>query len=229
MVPALLLSAMGIAFGGLAVLPADGISPLRVTAAAAAAPLLTELSAGPTAEEYDTLYGIPDNPPLAPKPAAKPAPRQNDRASRSARTDVATDSATDGVDESVTDGNYVRPNLGRLTSTYKWRWGRMHTGIDLAAPYGTPVRTATEGTVIEAGQESGYGNIVKVQHPDGAVTYYAHLSRIVVYSGHVKAGQVIAREGNTGHSTGPHLHFEVRIGGAPINPIPWLRKHGIYI
>ncbi len=123
----------------------------------------------------------------------------------------------------------MRPNLGRLTSTFKWRWGRMHTGIDLAAAYGTPVRAVTEGTIVEAGQESGYGNIVKIRHPDGAVTYYAHLSRILVYSGHVNAGQVIAREGNTGHSTGPHLHFEVRYNDAPINPIPWLRKHGIYI
>ncbi len=209
---------MALAFGGLAILPSGGLASVRVTAASATAPLITELGA-PTEEEYDTLYGIPDNP----VPAATPSPtaRATDRASRSRRDDV--------TDESVGDGTYVRPNLGRLTSTFKWRWGRMHTGIDLAAAYGTPVRAVTEGTIIEAGQESGYGNIVKIRHADGVVTYYAHLSRILTYSGHVNAGEVIAREGNTGHSTGPHLHFEVRIDDAPINPIPWLRKHGIYI
>jgi len=220
MVPALLLSAIGIAFGGLAVLPSGGISPLRVTAAAATAPLLTELGgAGPTAEEYDTLYGIPDNPEPRALPAPKPAPRTADRASRSRRSSPTSPSASDAA--------YVRPILGRLTSAYKWRWGRMHTGIDLAAPYGSPVRAVTGGTVIEAGRESGYGIIVKIRHPNGVVTYYAHLSRILVDSGQVKAGQIIAREGNTGRSTGPHLHFEVRVNDAPVNPIPWLRKHGI--
>ena len=220
LLPALLLSTMALAFGGLAVLPSGGLASVRVTAASATAPLITELGA-PTSDEYDTLYGIPDNP--VPK-AAPATPRAADRASRTRRADAST-----LPDESVSDGTYVRPNLGRLTSTFKWRWGRMHTGIDLAAAYGTPVRAVTEGTIVEAGQESGYGNIVKIRHPDGAVTYYAHLSRILVYSGHVNAGEVIAREGNTGHSTGPHLHFEVRYNDAPINPIPWLRKHGIYI
>jgi murein DD-endopeptidase MepM/ murein hydrolase activator NlpD len=105
----------------------------------------------------------------------------------------------------------------------------MHTGIDLAGPYGSPVRAVTAGTVIEADQESGYGNIVKIQHADGVVTYYAHLSKILVHEGHVTAGQQIAEEGDTGHSTGPHLHFEVRIDDRPIDPIPWLASHGILI
>jgi murein DD-endopeptidase MepM/ murein hydrolase activator NlpD len=124
---------------------------------------------------------------------------------------------------------YVRPGVGHLTSGFKWRWGRMHTGIDLAGPYGSPIVAVTAGEVIEAGRESGYGNMVKIRHADGVVTYYAHMSKILVFSGHVTAGQQVGEEGNTGHSTGPHLHFEVRINDQPINPIPWLAKHGIYI
>jgi murein DD-endopeptidase MepM/ murein hydrolase activator NlpD len=147
---------------------------------------------------------------------AVPAPRPV-RASRSRRVAPALPA-------------YVRPDMGPLTSGFKWRWGRMHTGIDLAGPYGSPVRAVTAGTVIEADTESGYGNIVKLQHDDGVVTYYAHLSRILVDVGQrVTAGEFIAKEGDTGHSTGPHLHFEVRINDVPINPIPWLASHGIFI
>jgi murein DD-endopeptidase MepM/ murein hydrolase activator NlpD len=122
---------------------------------------------------------------------------------------------------------YVRPGIGVLTSGFKWRWGRMHTGIDLAGPYGSPIRAVTAGEVIEAGRESGYGYIVKIRHADGVVTYYAHMSKINVYSGQVTTGQQIGEEGNTGHSTGPHLHFEVRIDDVPVNPVPWLAKHGV--
>jgi murein DD-endopeptidase MepM/ murein hydrolase activator NlpD len=125
--------------------------------------------------------------------------------------------------------HWFRPDSGPLTSAFKWRWGRMHTGIDLAGPYGSPVRAVTDGEIIEADRESGYGNIIKVRHADGVVTVYAHLKSFVVTSGHVAAGQEIAKEGNTGHSTGPHLHFEVRINDRPITPIPWLAKHGILI
>jgi murein DD-endopeptidase MepM/ murein hydrolase activator NlpD len=105
----------------------------------------------------------------------------------------------------------------------------MHTGIDLAGPYGSPIRAVTAGEVIEAGRESGYGYIVKIRHADGTVTYYAHMSKILVYSGPVTAGQQVGEEGNTGHSTGPHLHFEVRIDDVPVNPIPWLAKHGVHV
>jgi len=214
-----LLSSMALAFGGLAVLPAGGVTSLKVTAAAATAPFLIDSPATvPSNADYDTLYGIPDNPPVVVKAAPKVAPRDAARASRSRR--VAP----------VAKSEFVRPSTGRLTSAYKWRWGRMHTGIDLAAPYGSPVRTVADGKILSAGYEGGYGKIVKVQHDDGTVTYYAHNSRLLVASGErVQAGDMIAAEGSTGHSTGPHVHFEVRIDGNPINPIPWLRKRGIYL
>jgi murein DD-endopeptidase MepM/ murein hydrolase activator NlpD len=100
--------------------------------------------------------------------------------------------------------------------------GRRHDGIDFPAPYGTPVGAAGVGTVISAGWNSGgYGNLVIVQHRLGYQTYYAHLSRFAVHSGSSVAGGVrIGYVGSTGHSTGPHLHFEVRHNGVPINPEP---------
>ena len=123
----------------------------------------------------------------------------------------------------------VRPGTGAFTSGFKQRWGRHHDGIDLAGPYGSPVRAAEAGTVVFAGRQSGYGNVVRVEHGDGTVTVYAHLASFVVRSGHVGAGELIAREGNSGHSTGPHLHFEVQIGGVPVDPVPWLAARGVQV
>jgi len=209
--PVVLLASAALAFGGLAVLPHDAASAVRVTAAAATSPLVVDEpgTQSPSQKDFDALYGIAS--PKAAPVRARVAPRAS-RARRAAPARL-----------------WFRPGVGVFTSGFKWRWGRMHTGIDLAGPYGSPVRAVGAGTVIEADQESGYGNIVKVRLADGTVTYYAHLSKILVHSGPVKAGQVIAKEGDTGHSTGPHLHFEVRIDGAPINPIPWLAKRGIFI
>jgi murein DD-endopeptidase MepM/ murein hydrolase activator NlpD len=208
--PVVLLASAALAFGGLAVLPHDAATAVRVTAAAATSPLVLKdpATTSPSQKQLDALYGIPA---ASTKVAARVAPR----ASRSRRAPVGP--------------RWVRPGVGRFTSGFKWRWGRMHTGIDLAGPYGSPIRAVGDGEVIEAGRESGYGNMVKVRLLDGTVTYYAHMSKIVVFSGKVKAGQIIGKEGNTGHSTGPHLHFEVRIDGVPINPIPWLAKRGIFI
>lgn len=221
--PALLLSTIGLAFGGLAVLPSGAVPSLRITAASASSPLVTEIGR-PTDAQYDALYAIPD-PAATPRPApARPA----ERASRSRRTE-AGDTGDSSVDGTVPAGTYVRPNNGRITSRFAWRWGRMHNGLDLADTYGTPVRAVTDGVVLDAGWAGGYGLLVKLQHPDGTVTYYGHLSRIVTYSGPVRAGQIIGREGNTGVSTGPHVHFEVRVGGSPVNPLTWLRKHGVAI
>jgi murein DD-endopeptidase MepM/ murein hydrolase activator NlpD len=123
---------------------------------------------------------------------------------------------------------HVRPGAGRLTSTFGPRWGRLHAGIDLAAGVGAPIRAVAGGRVLSAGDEGGYGRCVRVQHPDGTVSLYAHLSEIHVRQGQpVGAGSVLGREGSSGNSTGPHLHFEIRIGGAPVDPLPWLKARGI--
>ncbi len=123
---------------------------------------------------------------------------------------------------------YIWPSKGVLTSGYGWRWGRMHKGIDIAAPIGTPIVAAADGVVVSAGWNSGgYGNLVEVQHPDGSVTRYAHNNRILVRQGQeVAQGQQISEMGSTGFSTGPHLHFEVHPGGgAAVNPMAFLPKN----
>jgi len=97
---------------------------------------------------------------------------------------------------------------------------RMHKGVDIAAPQGTSVYSAAEGEILRIGhQPEGYGNFIELRHPNGMTTMYAHLSRIDVASGdRVLAGERIGLVGSTGYSTGPHLHFEVRRGGAQVNP-----------
>ncbi|MGD6743787.1 M23 family metallopeptidase [Streptomyces sp. BH106] len=106
-------------------------------------------------------------------------------------------------------------------------WMSQHSGIDFPVSYGTPVMAATDGTV-KTQWNSAYGNMAIVTAKDGTETWYCHLSSHTVMNGPVKAGDVIARSGNSGNSTGPHLHFEVRPGGSSaIDPLPWLRSHGL--
>jgi murein DD-endopeptidase MepM/ murein hydrolase activator NlpD len=103
------------------------------------------------------------------------------------------------------------------------RWGRMHEGIDLGAAYGTPIAAAAAGTVIYAGWMEGYGNLTVIDHGGGLSTAYGHQSNIAVAVGQqVAQGQIIGNVGSTGHSTGPHLHFEVRVDGAPVDPLGYL-------
>ena len=100
---------------------------------------------------------------------------------------------------------------------------RMHTGIDFGAGYGTPIRAAADGTVVRAGWLGGYGNATVIDHGKGLATLYGHQSKILVSEGQeVKRGQVIGQVGATGFATGPHLHFEVRIDGTPVDPRPYL-------
>jgi lipoprotein NlpD len=112
----------------------------------------------------------------------------------------------------------------RLTSRFGQRWGKPHEGIDMAAPMGTPVLAASAGSVIYSGdQVRGYGNMVVVKHSDDLVTVYAHNSVLLVRRGEsVSAGQEIARVGDTGRSTAPHLHFEVRRKDVPQDPLQFL-------
>jgi murein DD-endopeptidase MepM/ murein hydrolase activator NlpD len=107
-------------------------------------------------------------------------------------------------------------------------WSHAHTGQDFAAPEGTPIHAVGDGKIIFEGWDGAYGNKIAIQHPDGTVTWYAHMSAFVVTSGNVKAGQVIGKIGSTGNTTGPHLHLEVRPGnGDPVPPLTWLREHGL--
>ncbi len=117
----------------------------------------------------------------------------------------------------------IWPANGLFTSPFGFRWGRMHEGIDIALPEGTPIRAAKSGTVILAAYTGGYGNYICIDHGGGLSTCYAHLSTYAVSSGsQVSQGAVIAGSGNTGASTGPHLHFEVRVGGAAQDPMGYL-------
>lgn len=119
------------------------------------------------------------------------------------------------------------PVDGPRTSGFGPRGGEFHAGIDLGVPVGTPVRAARAGKVIYAGPSSGYGLRVDLDHGGGVVTRYAHLSRIDVPLGRdVAAGSTFALSGNTGHSTGPHLHFELRLGGRAVDPSPYLASAG---
>ncbi|WP_107666901.1 peptidoglycan DD-metalloendopeptidase family protein [Cyanothece sp. BG0011] len=123
---------------------------------------------------------------------------------------------------------HIWPSKGVITSGFGPRWGRMHKGIDIAAPVGTPIMASAPGEVITAGWNSGgFGNLVKVRHPDGSVTLYAHNSRILVRRGQkVEQGQQIAEMGSTGYSTGPHLHYEIHPKGSGAkNPMAFLPKN----
>ena len=120
-------------------------------------------------------------------------------------------------------GRLIWPINGPLTSPFGMRWGRLHAGIDISAPSGTPIRAADSGRVVLLGWTGGYGNYTCVQHTSSMSTCYAHQSGYNTSSGAgVRQGQVIGYVGNTGHSFGAHLHFEVRLGGQPVNPLGYL-------
>jgi murein DD-endopeptidase MepM/ murein hydrolase activator NlpD len=129
--------------------------------------------------------------------------------------------------------DFVVPTDGRLTTCFCQRWGSMHWGLDLAAPLGTPIYSAADGVVLRAGPASGYGNAVYVQDADGNVHIYGHMKYYDVEAGDVvSAGQQIAKVGNQGQSTGPHLHYEIHAGGMngkPIDPADWLAERGLSV
>ena len=182
----------------------------RSAAAAAAAAAERARSAATAAAP------APAQQPAAGGPAAAPAERGSQAASRgSGRAAVGT-----GI-----------PTTGRVTSCYGSRWGTMHYGVDIAAPIGTPIYAPEGGVVLQAGPASGFGLAVYLQHGDGSITLYGHISSYSVAAGQqVTAGQQIAAVGNTGQSTGAHLHFEVHQGGLyqnRTNPVPWLTQRGI--
>lgn len=146
------------------------------------------------------------------------------------REDLATEVIIEPVNEIIVrgtkpvppkigTGTLIRPVNVAIYSSYGYRWGRMHYGIDLAAPTGTPIKAADGGTVVKAGWDSSYGYMIIIDHGANTRTLYAHCSQLNVSAGNkVYQGQVIALVGNTGRSTGPHCHFEVLINGKNVNP-----------
>ncbi len=164
-----------------------------------------------------------------------------DRADRSARGGDDTSSSADNKDkgkgrkaENRRPPKWVHPMPGAATtSCFGPRWGVMHAGVDLAGPSGTPIRAVGAGTVKEAGWVySGYGISVVIDHGDGYYTHYAHASQVKVKPGQkVKPGDIIALEGSTGDSTGPHLHFEVHKGWMfnQVEPTKWMANRGVQI
>ncbi len=141
-------------------------------------------------------------------PSQPPSPRPGKGASRP---------------EPATKGMLDWPLRGVLYGRFGKKGREPHDGIDLAAPAGTPVKTAQEGTVLYAGEQQGYGLIVIVQHPTGLITLYAHNRDLRVKTGQtVRRSQVIATVGESGHTSGPHLHFEVRVDGKPVDPGDYL-------
>lgn len=147
--------------------------------------------------------------------------QREDLTEESAR--VAEQLGANGNAGSGAAGRYVWPLCRTVTSEYGPRWGRMHEGIDIDGNTGTPIRAANSGTVVSAGWSGGYGNLTLIEHADGVVTAYAHQSRIDVRRGQqVSRGATIGAVGATGNVTGPHLHFETRVGGGTTNPRRYL-------
>lgn len=129
----------------------------------------------------------------------------------------------------TTDGPIAPPTQGTFTSGFGPRWGTNHNGIDIAAPIGTPIYAAKDGVVIDSGPAQGFGNWIRIQHDDGTITTYGHMSTLSAQVGdEVQAGDYIAGMGSEGQSTGSHLHFEVTDpSGNKVDPLPWLHAHGI--
>ncbi|HEY2219119.1 MAG TPA: peptidoglycan DD-metalloendopeptidase family protein [Gaiellaceae bacterium] len=131
--------------------------------------------------------------------------------------------AAQGPPATPSSAGLIWPVSGPVTSPFGPRWGSFHQGIDIGVPTGTPIAAAAAGTVIYCGWESGYGNLVVIDHGGSLATAYGHQSSIAVSCGqHVEQGQTIGYVGCTGHCFGPHLHFEVRINGSPVDPLGYL-------
>ena len=147
----------------------------------------------------------------------------NALAAQDARVRAQLAAAQGASDTTPSAAGLIWPVNGPVTSPFGYRWGRLHAGIDIGVPEGTPIHAAAAGTVVLAAWTGGYGNYTCIDHGGGLATCYAHQSAYAVSTGaHVSQGQVIGYVGSTGHSFGPHLHFEVRINGVPVDPLGYL-------
>lgn len=165
---------------------------------------------------------------------ARAAQEAREAAAAEAAADTAAEEAEEVAEESEhpsaasqTSESVIVPGA-RLTSGYGQRWGTLHAGIDLAAPLGTPIYTPFGGRVIKAGPSSGFGNAVIIATDEGDEILFGHMRILEVSVGdRVNAGDLITYVGNEGQSTGPHCHVEIRVGGATVNPAPYLRARGV--
>jgi murein DD-endopeptidase MepM/ murein hydrolase activator NlpD len=139
------------------------------------------------------------------------------------RSDVPSSGSATSAPSTPSSSGFIWPVSAPITSPFGMRWGTLHPGIDLGAPYGSAIHAAASGTVVWCGWMSGYGNLVMIDHGGGIATAYGHQSRIAVgCNQQVSQGQVIGYVGSTGYSTGPHLHFEVRVNGSVVDPLGYL-------
>jgi murein DD-endopeptidase MepM/ murein hydrolase activator NlpD len=158
---------------------------------------------------------------LAAMQAASAAVGDQIRAAQAEAAESAAGPST-GDSPAPSSSGFIWPVSGTLTSGFGWRWGRMHEGIDISAPAGTAIHAAASGQIIFAGWMGGYGNMVIIDHGGGIATAYAHMSSIWIGGGSVSQGASIGGVGTTGSSTGNHLHFEVRVNGAAVDPLGYL-------
>jgi murein DD-endopeptidase MepM/ murein hydrolase activator NlpD len=155
---------------------------------------------------------------------------RNEQAARAARTAQRKAAVKAKVDRE--GKRWVRPiHTWVITSDFGWRWGKSHDGIDLGATTGTPVYAMSKGEVIGSFYDSSFGNKVEILYWDGSISWYGHLSKRIAQKGDtVMPGELVGLVGNTGHSFGSHLHFELQKSVAkdtPIDPISWLKRHGL--
>ncbi|MBM4569043.1 peptidoglycan DD-metalloendopeptidase family protein [Rhodococcus hoagii] len=168
---------------------------------------------------------------LSSAPQVLQAPRPLDLATF---VDQLTKARAREAERSAKEAEALRPKSfspvrGTLTSNYGPRWGTTHYGLDIANTIGTPIRSVTDGTVLEAGPASGFGLWVRILQDDGTIGVFGHINEALVTAGQkVRAGDIIATVGNRGQSTGPHLHYEVWRGdGTKIDPMSWLSARGV--
>lgn len=168
-------------------------------------------TAAPTTTAPPTTVGPPTT--GGPGPSTTGAPTTT-------TTTASTTSTTSPPDPGY---GLVWPVSGPVTSPFGPRWGRMHNGIDVGVPTGTPIEAAAAGEVFHSGWMGGYGNVVLIDHFNGLITLYAHQSELAAEEGdRVERGEVVGYAGSTGNSTGPHLHFETRVDGIPRDPLVYL-------
>ncbi|WP_261327247.1 M23 family metallopeptidase [Modestobacter marinus] len=230
--PALYLAAALLGAAGVAGTAAAEIGTTETETAAAGKPISVAEELGLLQADPQTLTGDQAAVRLQEMVASR-AEREDAQAAAAQVQADADRAAQEAAAEAARPRAAMPVHGARISSGFGYRWGTLHAGIDFAAPLGTPEYAAADGVVVRAGAASGYGLVVYIQHENGDVTVYGHMQEILVEEGQaVKAGEEIATLGNRGQSTGPHLHFEVHVGGIDgekIDPLPWLRERGIQV